>query len=337
MLLPTFVINDETTQAVACVRVSFATLATAWRWVKGILSHGMKGKFKKVAVLGRHTDSRVSGPMTALVEHLTKVGIEVLAGDEMSLDLPVTRMPETELSEAADLIIAIGGDGTMLYAGSLARDCGTPLLGINRGRLGFLADVTPDEMISSVDQILGGKFTLESRLLLDAKLTTATGTTITATGFNDVVLQRHGTGRMVDFEASVGHQFVNTHSGDGLIIATPTGSTAYALSCGGPIIEPQLDAIVVVPICPHTLTDRPIVISANQTIEVRLLERADTQAEVAVDGHAIGAIRPDDTLTISPSGNRIQLIHPPGYDFYEILRSKLLWGRDSRIRSPEER
>ncbi len=294
----------------------------------------MGSEFKKVAILGRHADPRVAEPMTLLVRHLAGAGVEVLAGKDMALDVPVTRLEESSLSDAADLMIAIGGDGTMLYAGSLARDKGIPLLGINRGRLGFLADVTPDEMINSVDLVLAGKYTIESRLLLDAKLQTATGATITATGFNDVVLQRHGTGRMVDFEATIAGQFVNVHSGDGLIIATPTGSTAYALSCGGPIIEPQLDALVVVPICPHTLTDRPIVIAANQTIEIQLLERTDTQAEVAVDGHAIGAIRPDDTLTINPSDNRIRLIHPPGYDFYEILRSKLLWGRDSRVREP---
>lgn len=293
----------------------------------------MGSHFKKVAILGRHADPRVSEPMSLLIRHLTEIGVEVLAGTEMALDLPVTRMEETSLADAADIIIAIGGDGTMLYAGSLARDKGVPLLGINRGRLGFLADVTPDEMINSVDKVLDGDYTLESRLLLDAKLQTATGTMITATGINDVVLQRHGTGRMVDFEATIAGQFVNTHSGDGLVVATPTGSTAYALSCGGPIIAPQLDAVVVVPICPHTLADRPIVIAANQTIEIRLLERADTQAGVAVDGHAIGAIRPDDTLTINPSNNRIRLIHPPGYDFYEILRSKLLWGRDNRTRA----
>jgi NAD+ kinase len=293
----------------------------------------MGSQFKKVAILGRHADPRVSEPMRLLIEHLTKVGVEVLASTEMALDLAVTRMDEKSLPDAADLIIAVGGDGTMLYAGSLARDKGVPLLGVNRGRLGFLADVTPDEMINSVDQVLDGNFKSESRLLLDATLKTATGTVITATGFNDVVLQRHGTGRMVDFEASIAGQFVNTHSGDGLVVATPTGSTAYALSCGGPIIEPQLDAVVVVPICPHTLADRPIVIAANQAIEIRLLERADTQAEVAVDGHAIGAIRPDDTLTINPSNQRVQLVHPPGYDFYEILRSKLLWGRDKRTRN----
>ncbi len=124
-------------------------------------------------------------------------------------------------------------------------------------------------------------------------------------------------------------------SGDGLIVATPSGSTAYALSCGGPIIEPQLDALVVVPICPHTLTDRPIVIAANQPIEIRLLQREDTHATVAIDGHSIGAILPGDLLTIQAAAHRINLIHPPGYDFYGILRSKLFWGRDSRKREQD--
>ena len=138
---------------------------------------------------------------------------------------------------------------------------------------------------------------------------------------------------MVDFEASVAGQFVNTHSGDGLIVATPTGSTAYALSCGGPIIEPQLDAVVIVPICPHTLTDRPIVIASGQEIEIRLLEREDTRADISVDGHSLGPIHSEGKLTINAAKKRIRLIHPPGYDFYGILRSKLLWGRDNRTRT----
>ncbi len=292
----------------------------------------MGSDFQKVAIIGRHDDPRVAEPMSLLVRHLEKAGIEVLAADEMALDLPVSRCPESMLSSKADLMIAVGGDGTMLYAGSLAWQADVPLLGINRGRLGFLADVTPDEMLSSVDHILNGEFSIESRLLLHAVLCREDGETVSGTAFNDVVLQRRETGRMVDFETSVAGQFVNTHSGDGLIVATPTGSTAYALSCGGPIIEPQLDAVVVVPICPHTLTDRPIVIAASQQIEIRLLQREETGAAVATDGHSIGAIAPGDVLTISAAENRIRLIHPPGYDFYEILRSKLLWGRDSRTR-----
>jgi len=297
----------------------------------------MGSNFQKVAIVGRHDDPRVAEPMTQLVNHLTKAGLEIFAARENLLDLPLSRVDETELPMLADLMIAVGGDGTMLYAGSLAWQDDVPLLGINRGRLGFLADVSPDAMLSSVDHILNGEYSIESRLLLEGKLQRADGTVETGIAFNDIVLQRRETGRMVDFEASVAGQFVNTHSGDGLIVATPTGSTAYALSCGGPIIEPQLDAVVVVPICPHTLTDRPIVIAANQQIDIRLLKREDTGAAVAVDGRSIGAIAPDDALTISAASKRIQLIHPPGYDFYEILRSKLLWGRDSRTRLPDAR
>ena len=297
----------------------------------------MGSNFQKVAIVGRHDDPRVAEPMTQLVNHLTKAGIKVFAAQENRLDLPLERVAETELAALSDLMIAVGGDGTMLYAGSLARQDDVPLLGINRGRLGFLADVTPDEMLSSVDHILNGNYSIESRLLLEGELKRKDGTVESGIAFNDVVLQRRETGRMVDFETSVAGQFVNTHSGDGLIVATPTGSTAYALSCGGPIIEPQLDAVVVVPICPHTLTDRPIVIAANQQIEIRLLQREDTGAAVAIDGRSIGAIAPDDVLTISAADKRIQLIHPPGYDFSEILRSKLLWGRDSRTRLPDTR
>jgi len=278
----------------------------------------MASEFQKVAVLGRRDDARVAEPMPVLIAHLTEAGIEVL--------------PEEQVAQA-DLVIAVGGDGTMLYASSLTRENDIPLLGINRGRLGFLADVTTDDMLPSVDHILAGNYTVESRLMLSADLQRANGEVVTAIAFNDVVLQRSETGRMVDFETSVAGQFVNTHSGDGIIVATPTGSTAYALSCGGPIVEPHLDAMVVVPICPHTLTDRPLVIASSQPIKIRLLDREQTAAAVAIDGHSIGQISPDDTLTISAAENRIRLIHPPGYDFYGILRSKLLWGRDNRRRS----
>ena len=220
----------------------------------------------------------------------------------------------------------------MIYASRLTRESGTPILGINRGRLGFLADITPEEMLTSVDHVLQGNYTTDSRLLLEACLLRGSGDQEVAFALNDVVLQRRETGRMVDFETRIAGQYVNTHSGDGLVVATPTGSTAYALSCGGPIIEPQLDAIVVVPICPHTLTDRPIVIAADQAVEVSLLQRDDTKAEITVDGFPVGDIRPGDKLQISAANNRVTLVHPPGYDFYGILRSKLFWGRDIRPR-----
>ena len=293
----------------------------------------MNKEFKTIAILGRHEDPHVAEPMATLTSYLTKADIEVIALGSAATNPTIRFVEEEKIAGLADLIVAVGGDGTMLYAADLAREHNVPLLGINRGRLGFLADVTPDQMLQSIDNILNGKYSRESRLLLDAHLVKPDGSVITASALNDIVLQRHRTGRMVNFETSIDNKYVNTHSGDGLIVATPTGSTAYALSCGGPIIEPQLDAIVVVPICPHTLSDRPIVVPATLEIEVRLIECIDTQAEVTADGHSFGTLTAMDRLLISAADNRIRLIHPPGHDFYEILRSKLHWGRDSRVRN----
>jgi len=295
----------------------------------------METEFRNIALVGRQTDSRVAEPMRAIATYLTDAGISVSAADTLALDLPVTRVAEETLCDDADLAIAVGGDGTMLYASRLAREKGTPILGVNRGRLGFLADITPDEMIASVEHVLTGNYIRDSRLLLKAHLINETGEETAEFGLNDVVVQRRGTGGMVDFSTRVAGQYVNTHSGDGIIAATPTGSTAYALSCGGPIIEPQLDAVALVPICPHTLTDRPIVIPANQDIEIVLLRRDDSRAEVTVDGTHIGTLRPGDTLRIAMAKHRITLLHPPGHDFYGILRSKLFWGRDSRKRGDQ--
>ncbi len=295
----------------------------------------METEFRKIALIGRQTDSRVAEPMRALSTFLTDAGIEVSAADTLALDLPVLRVAEETLCDNADLAIAIGGDGTMLYASRLAREKGTPILGVNRGRLGFLADITPDEMITSVEHILSGNYIRDSRLLLKARLISEAGDELSEYGLNDVVVQRRGAGGMVDFSTRVAGQYVNTHSGDGIIVATPTGSTAYALSCGGPIIEPQLDAIALVPICPHTLTDRPIVIPAHQDIEIVLLRRDNTRAEVTIDGGHLGSLRPGDTLCVSAAKQRITLLHPPGHDFYGILRSKLFWGRDSRKRGDQ--
>ena len=291
----------------------------------------MPGEFQKVALVGRDDDTRVVEPMTALASHLTEAGVDVVAVSDMSPHIGVDRVSANKL-DAVDLIVAIGGDGTILFASRVAGDHKVPLVGVNRGRLGFLADVSPDEMISGIDQILSGNYTRDSRMQLAATLESADGTTTTGVGLNDIVLQRRETGRMVDFETRVGDHYVNTHAGDGLIVATPTGSTAYALSCGGPILEPQLDAIVIVPICPHTLTDRPIVIRAQQEVAVSVLDRAGTRAEITVDGHSLGEIKPGDRLFIRQAETRVTLLHPPDYDFYGILRSKLLWGRDSRVR-----
>ena len=292
----------------------------------------MSREFNTVAIVGRIDDQRVAAPMRSLASHLTKSGVQVIAGSHVASQLGIETIEESSLAAKADLVVAVGGDGTILYAAKLMHGHDKPLLGVNRGRLGFLADVLPDDMLEVIDRVLAGDYTSESRLLLDATIVYADGKSHTATALNDVVLQRKETGRMVDFETRIAGQYVNTHSGDGLIVTTPTGSTAYSLSCGGPIIEPMLDVVALVPICPHTLNDRPIVVPANLEIDIVLVEGGAAKAEVIVDGRRMGELGPNDRLRVCSAEDRITLIHPPGHQFYEILRSKLHWGRDSRQR-----
>ncbi len=296
----------------------------------------MTQPFNTVALVGRHEDERVAEPMAALVRYLTKTGTTVIASPGIAAAFGARSVEEAEIADQADLIIAVGGDGTMLYAAKLAGNVNVPLLGVNRGRLGFLTDVSPAEMIGSVQRILRGEFTSETRLLLDACIRAPDGSERSATALNDIVVQRGDGGRMLYFETLIAGRPLNAHAGDGLIVATPTGSTAYALSCGGPIIEPNLNAIVIVPVCPHTLSDRPIVISADLRIEVTLHSHGNSKAEIAVDGISLGHLGPEDRLVITRSNRQITLIHPPGYDFYEILRSKLHWGHDTRFAAAAE-
>ena len=286
---------------------------------------------RKCALIGRFVDPRVAESMAALLPHLKARGIQVLVSEDA--DIPdglngVTRLPEEEVASQADLLVAIGGDGTLLYGARMVARHNVPLLGINRGRLGFLTDVMPQDMLPHVDAALEGQLDSEERTLLRACLRRGDGTVVESLALNDIVLQKAATGRMLDFETRVNGKFVNTHSGDGIVVATATGSTAYALSCGGPIVEPHLDVLVMAPICAHTMSDRPIVVSARSRIEVKLIERYDTYAQVACDGVLLGAMEPDvDVLDIEAAKERITLLHPPGHDYYCLLRSKLHWGR----------
>ena len=284
------------------------------------------------ALVGRFADPRVAESAAALLSHLARRGVQVLVSEDAELDPSargVTRMPERQFGERADLVIAVGGDGTMLYAAGLVARHGVPLIGVNRGRLGFLTDVMPQDMLPSVDAALAGELEEDQRPLLTAQLYRADGTVAQAFALNDLVMQKHDTGRTLDFETRINGQYVNTHDGDGIIVASPTGSTAYALSCNGPIIEPHLPVLVIVPICAHTLSDRPIVVAGDSVVEVVLLERPDTHANVICDGAVLGALAPADRLTVTTARERVTLLHPPGHDYYTLLRSKLHWGRGS--------
>ena len=293
----------------------------------------MNKRFSRIALVGKVEDARVADSMVALARHLRSRGLVVLVDASSTVgDLPgdVERRRIDELAGDADLIVAIGGDGTMLFAAQLAIGRDIPLLGINRGRLGFLTDVSPDDMIESFDSVLQGRYETDARNLLEARLTPAKGPPAVRRALNDVVVQRHESGRMVELETWIGGQFVNRHGGDGLVIASSTGSTAYALSCGGPIIHPSLDALVIAPISPHTLSDRPIVIGRNSRVEVRLVERSGTRAQVTCDGMLLGDLEASSSLVMGPAAGSITLLHPPGYDYFRLLRSKLHWGRSAR-------
>jgi NAD+ kinase len=290
----------------------------------------MPHSFQSIALVGNAKDLRVAECMLSLAAHCHARGVRAMADPGLGLAFEpdsVIACPEQSFATRADLIIAIGGDGTLLYAARLVAGHSVPLLGINRGRLGFLTDVSPASMLEDVDNVLAGRYSEDRRSLLAARLERAGGATVRALALNDVVLNKWETGRTMDFETSINGRFVNSHGGDGMVIATATGSTAYALSCGGPIVEPDLDVWVLAPICPHTLSDRPIVVRAGSQILLRMSDRFESRAQVTCDGTAIGDLAQGDKLYVEAADAQITLLHPPGYDYYRLLRSKLHWGR----------
>jgi len=289
--------------------------------------------FASVALVGNDRDARVVETMQILAVHLHARGRRVFAESDSTVDFGASRVerrPAEKLAGDANLVVAIGGDGTMLHAARLASPHAVPVLGVNRGRLGFLADIGSQDVRDRLDEILEGRYVQDRRAMLTATMSSARST-LSGQALNDVVLQKWQTGRTLDFETWIDGRYVNTHRADGLVVATATGSTAYALSCGGPILYPDLDALVLAPICPHTLSDRPIVISSSSQVEIRLLERLETQAQVICDGVSLGALALDGKLVIGPADTSVTLLHPQDHDYFRILRSKLRWGRGDRV------
>jgi NAD+ kinase len=290
----------------------------------------MPQSFKSIALVGNAKDLRVAECMLGLAAHFHARGVPVLVDPGVGLAFKpdsVAMCPEQSFATRADLIVAIGGDGTLLYAARLVAGHSVPLLGVNRGRLGFLTDVSPNCMLEDVDSVLAGRYSEDRRSLLAARLESRDGKIVRAMGLNDVVVNKWETGRTMDFETSINGRYVNSHGGDGIVIATATGSTAYALSCGGPIVEPDLDVWVLAPISPHTLSDRPIVVRSGSKIQLRMSDRFESRAQVTCDGSALGDLEQGDNLYVEGADAQITLLHPPGYDYYRLLRSKLHWGR----------
>jgi NAD+ kinase len=307
----------------------------AWPHAKKAAMSSPIQQFQTIALVGNHRDARVGESMQMLASHLHERQRRIFVVPEVDVDFgstPVERHEEATLGKVVQLIVAVGGDGTMLHAARLAAPHAVPVLGVNRGRLGFLADISPADVRDRLDDILNGNYVKDQRAMLQASLVSEGTPRRFCYALNDVVLQKWQTGRMLDFETWIDGRYVNSHGGDGLVIATATGSTAYALSCGGPILYPELDAVVLAPICPHTLSDRPIVVRSSSTIEVRLLERPDTFAQITCDGVPLGELGAGDRLTVMPAEASVTLLHPPDHDYYRILRSKLRWGRGDRMK-----
>ncbi len=287
--------------------------------------------FTTVGVIGKHSDPRVAGPVAQVCATLHELGRTVLveADSAQLLDSSIyEKVDRSELGQRCQLVVVVGGDGTLLSAGRSLAPAGVPVLGVNQGRLGFLVDVRPDELREALRTVFSGASVVDERPLLEARLLTAGGGAGAAqSAVNDVVLRNQATIRMLDFETWLDDEFIGEHRADGMIVSTPTGSTAYALSGGGPVLHPSLDAVVLVPICPHTLSDRPIVVPGGGRIRIRL--RGDiTGATITVDGQLSEPITPGATVEITRSPHRLRLLHPRGYSYFSLLRDKLHWGRN---------
>jgi len=236
-------------------------------------------------------------------------------------------VPFKQLGELCDLVIVVGGDGSMLKTARDLIDSRVPLLGINRGHLGFLTDIRPTELETRIPPILEGEYTLEDRFLLHAEVFRDQQLIGSSCAVNDVVLYPGQIARMISFELYMDQQFVYSQRSDGLIISTPTGSTAYALSGGGPIMAPETDSLVLVPMCPHTLTSRPITVNRKRVINLVISEANTHMPQLSCDGQEIISLIPGDRIQIKQYPIEMQLVHPLDYDYFEVLRSKLSWGQ----------
>ncbi len=286
-------------------------------------------KFKRIALIGRSGHQQATETIARLIDYLRAEGLDIWVVDDIASIDGFSDLPHCTLEhigQKVDLAIVVGGDGSLLGASRALANFGTPVLGINRGTLGFLTDIRPSEAIEKVGQALLGKFTEEKRWLNSVEVIRDEQIIAQATALNDVVLHKGQSARMLGFDLCIDDQFVYSSRSDGLIVSTPTGSTAYALSAGGPIMHPKLNALVLVPMFPHTLNARPIVVPAGCVVSVTVTEKHQALPQVSCDGQTHISLLLGDRVLIRQSEEQLTLLHPPGYSYYEVCRSKLQWG-----------
>ena len=286
-------------------------------------------KFKKIAIIGKYTSfeevSDFHAQLIKLIDHLSKKNIELIIEEKTQKQINLGQfksLPLKDIGPQVDVAIIFGGDGTMLGVARSLVSSQTPLIGINRGRFGFLADLNINSMLTNIDMILDGNFVQDDRMLIDTKIIRSDKVIYESQSLNDVVI-KSGL-KLIELEIVIDGRFVHAQRSDGVIVSTPTGTTAYAMSAGGPILHPNLDAISIVPISPHTLTNRPIAVSGSSEIEIKIIHIDEAYA--SIDGQIKFPLDIRDRIEIKKAKQCISILHPNNYCYFEVLRNKLNWG-----------
>lgn len=260
-----------------------------------------------------------------LSQRFDSIVVRIEDKDVVSDEKGIHFLSTEEFRRQCELVFSVGGDGTLLQASHICSECDIPIIGINLGRLGFLVEISPNDFRNRLDTILGGEYRLEERILLEVSLLKDGTVDESFIACNDVTMRNKNTVRMLELDTQIDDIFLNTIHGDGLIISTPTGSTAYALASGGPLLEPTTEAILLVPICPHTLSQRPLVIDSKKVIEVTVTERYHSDAVVAIDGQITRNLERGTKIVIKRSPHKLKLVQTLEHDYFTTLRNKLMW------------
>ena len=288
----------------------------------------MHTSFQTIGIIGKPSDPSIADTLTVLCHYLKQQHYKILIDSDSAVfiqDDYIAACSINALARHCDVVIAVGGDGTFLAAARAIVDYDIPLIGINLGRLGFLVDISPNQLPEKLHRILQGHYTEEKRYLLRTKIIRDKQVIHEETAVNEVVVHRWVTPSMIEIVTKIDNIFLNSQRSDGLIISTPTGSTAYSLSAGGPILYPSLNALVLVPLNPHTLSNRPIVIHDNAEIEISFCQTKQINALVTCDHIEIPDVFISDKILIKKDPKPIRILHPEGHDFFHILRNKLNW------------
>lgn len=284
-------------------------------------------KFQRIGILSRPRREQLSVVVPPLLKWLASRGIGAVLDEETAAALPGGEKGQARpaVADGSQLLLVLGGDGTMLAAARLAAPRGIPILPINMGSLGFLTSFTLEELYPALEETLAGKSSISQRVMLQAELVRAGSVLESQNALNDVVIHKGALARMIQLELSINSDFVCRYRADGLIVSSPTGSTAYSLSAGGPIVHPAVEAFIITPICPHMLSDRPLVVRDYCCLEVKLNGDAES-VYLTLDGQRGVPLQPTDTLRVTRAKPQLQLIQPPKKPYFDILRNKLKWG-----------